>query len=79
MESTTSVPQQISYNVKQASIATGLSEYTIRLAVRENRLAARYNNSQIIIEAESLVLFVRSLPSERQVHRDCAANEPGAA
>lgn len=79
MESTIPVPQQISYNVKQASAATGLSEYTIRRAIRENDLAARYNGSQIIIEAESLVLYVRSLPSERQVHRDCAANEPGAA
>lgn len=75
MESTNPVPQQISYNVKQASAATGLSEHTIRREIRENRLAARYNGSQILIEAESLARFVRSLPSERQVHRECAANE----
>jgi hypothetical protein len=79
MEPTIPVPQQISYNVKQASAATGLSDYAIRHAIREGKLAARYLGDKILIEAESLVLFIRSLPSERQVHRDCAATERGVA
>ncbi|WP_280499419.1 helix-turn-helix domain-containing protein [Nocardia cyriacigeorgica] len=66
--------QQISYNVKQAAEATGMSEWTIRKLVRENKLAARYNGSQILVDAESLATYYRSLPSERQVERECAAN-----
>lgn len=66
--------QQISYNVKQAAEATGMSEWTIRDLVRKHKLAARYNGSQILVDAESLASYYRSLPSERQVERECAAN-----
>ncbi|AHH22127.1 hypothetical protein NONO_c73710 [Nocardia nova SH22a] len=68
------VPVQISYSVAQAAAATGMSEWTIRKLVREHRLAARYLNSQILIDPESLASFYKSLPSERQVERECAAN-----
>ncbi|MBF6416907.1 MerR family transcriptional regulator [Nocardia cyriacigeorgica] len=67
-------PRQISYNTRQAAEATGMSEWMIRKLVRENKLAARYNGSQILVDAESLATYYRSLPSERQVERDCAAN-----
>ncbi|AXK88878.1 DNA binding domain-containing protein, excisionase family [Nocardia farcinica] len=68
------LPHQISYNVRQAAAATGMSEWTIRKLVRENQIAARYLGSQILIDPESLAQFFRSLPSERQVERECAAN-----
>ncbi|MBF6133486.1 helix-turn-helix domain-containing protein [Nocardia otitidiscaviarum] len=67
-------PKQISYNTRQASEATGLAESTLRKLVREGHIAARYFGSSILIDAESLALYYRSLPSERQVERECAAN-----
>ncbi|MGV9818381.1 helix-turn-helix domain-containing protein [Nocardia xishanensis] len=66
--------QQISYNPRQAAEATGLSEHTIRRLVRENKIAARYYGSSVLVDAESLTRFYRSLPSERQIDRECAAN-----
>ncbi|MFC9892140.1 hypothetical protein ACFVMC_00460 [Nocardia sp. NPDC127579] len=71
-------PQQISYNVRQAFEATGISEPSLRRLVREAKIAARYFGSTILIDAESLAGYVRSLPSERQIDRECAANR-GAA
>ena len=68
------VPAQISYSVAQAAAATGMSEWTIRKLVREHKLAARYNGSQILIDADSLKSLYDSLPSERQIERECAAN-----
>ncbi|WP_433734871.1 helix-turn-helix domain-containing protein (plasmid) [Nocardia sp. CA-129566] len=66
--------QQISYSVAQAHTATGLSESTLRRLVREGQIAARYYGAKILIDAESLRRYYESLPSERQVDRDCAAN-----
>ncbi|WP_158607951.1 helix-turn-helix domain-containing protein [Nocardia panacis] len=74
----TPVAVQISYSVKQAAAATGMSEWTIRDLVRRNRLAARYAGSQILVDAESLASYYNSLPSERQVERECAANRRSA-
>lgn len=67
-------PKQISYNVQQAHIATGIGESTLRRLVRENAIAARYMGSTILIDAESLARYYATLPSERIVERDCAAN-----
>lgn len=78
MSAPDTVLQQISYNVKQAAEATGLAESTIRRLVREGLIAARYHGSTILIDADDLARYYRSLPSERQVERDCAANR-GAA
>lgn len=68
-------PKQISYSTRQALDATGLSEHTIRQLVRDGKIAARYYGSKLLIDAESLERFYRSLPSQRVVERDCAANE----
>lgn len=70
--------QQISYNTRQAALATGLAESTLRKLVREGKIAARYYGSTILIDAEDLARFYRALPSERQVEVECAANR-GAA
>lgn len=66
--------QQISYNVRQAHEATGIGESTLRSLVRKGHLAARYLGSTLLIDAEDLMRFYSSLPSERQVERDVAAN-----
>lgn len=67
-------PQQISYNVHQGFVATGIAETTLRRLVREGKIAARYHGSTILIDAQSLASYYNSLPSERVVERDCAAN-----
>lgn len=70
-----SLPQQISYNVRQAAEATGIGESTLRRMVREGKLAARYLGATVLIDAKSLVRVYESLPSEKQVERnDVAAN-----
>ncbi|PKV80852.1 helix-turn-helix domain-containing protein [Nocardia fluminea] len=68
------VPVQISYNTRQAAAATGIAESTLRQLVRQGKLAARYNGASILIDAEDLARYYRSLPSERQVDIECAAN-----
>lgn len=67
-------PQQISYNVKQAAVASGIAETTLRRLVRQGQIAARYMGSTILIDAQSLSRYYASLPSERVVERDCTAN-----
>lgn len=67
-------PRQISYNVHQAFLATGIAESTLRRLVRKGEIAARYHGSTILIDAESLARYYADLPSERVVERDCAAN-----
>lgn len=69
--------RQISYSVRQASEATGIAESTIRQLVREGHLAARYLGSKILVDAVDLDRYYRSLPSERQVEREVAANRGG--
>lgn len=65
---------KISYSVQQAHEATGIAESTLRQLVRHGHLAARYLGSKILIDADDLVRYYRSLPSERQVEREVAAN-----
>jgi excisionase family DNA binding protein len=65
---------QISYSVRQAYEATGIAEWTLRRLVRENKIPARYLGATILIDAEALKRFFQSLPSERQVEREVAAN-----
>jgi hypothetical protein len=72
------LPQQISYNVRQAFEATGIAETTLRRLVRESKLAARYMGQTILIDADSLARYYRALPSERQVDREVAANRGDA-
>lgn len=70
----TAALQQISYNVRQAHDATGIGESTLRQLVRKGHIAARYLGSSILIDADDLLRYYNSLPSERQVDRDVAAN-----
>ncbi|NNH73828.1 helix-turn-helix domain-containing protein [Nocardia uniformis] len=58
----------------QAYEATGIGESTLRSLVRQGHLAARYYGSRVLIDAESLRRYYNSLPSERQVDREVAAN-----
>lgn len=62
---TAPVPQQISYSPKQAAVATGLGESTIRRLVSKGKIAARFYGTSVLVDAHSLSRFVRSLPSER--------------
>lgn len=73
----TQAPKQISYSVKQAHEATGISEHRLRQLVREHKLAARYLGATVLIDAQSLARYYEQLPSERQVERECAANGGG--
>ncbi|PPJ31870.1 hypothetical protein C5E45_32795 [Nocardia nova] len=72
--STEPMPEQISYSVESASVATGISESRIRRLVREGKLAARYLGATVLIDAESLRALYNSLPSQKQVDREVAAN-----
>lgn len=71
-------PQQISYSVQQAHAATGISEASLRRLVREGKLAARYFGVTVLIDAADLARYVRRLPSERVVDRECAVNRERA-
>lgn len=69
------VPKQISYSTEQAHHATGISVWKLRRLIRDGLLAARYLGDTVLIDAEDLQRLYDSLPSTRQVQRDCAANE----
>lgn len=55
----------ISYSVKGAAEATGLSDTVIRLAINSGDLAARYPNTKAIIEHHELERWVQSMPTEK--------------
>lgn len=55
----------VSYDIPSAALATGLSETTLRDAVRRGDLAALYSGTKLVIEREELQAFIRALPSER--------------
>lgn len=46
---------KLAYNIQEAAEATGYSTDTIRRALRNNDLSARYANSKPVILAEELV------------------------
>lgn len=55
---------QISYSVAQAAEAVGLSERTVRDAIKDSYLTARYLNTKAIIRHEDLEAWIDKLPSE---------------
>jgi len=55
---------QLAYNFEQAATATGYSVDTIRRAVRNNELTARYANSKPVILASELESWLEALPTE---------------
>ncbi|WP_433597900.1 helix-turn-helix domain-containing protein [Nocardia sp. CA-135953] len=68
----------LAYTPAQATQIVPIAESSVRRLVREGKLAARYYGSAVLIDAVSLESFWRSLPSERQVDRECAANRRAA-
>lgn len=59
----------VSYDIPGAAMATGLSETTLRDAVRRGDLAAHYSGTKPVIEREELRAFILALPSERRPRR----------
>jgi excisionase family DNA binding protein len=55
---------QISYTVAQAAEQVGLSERTLKEAIKDSRLAARYMNTKAIIRHEDLAEYIDRLPAE---------------
>lgn len=56
--------QKLSYNWVEAAEATGYSVDTIRRAVRNNQLTARYANSKPVILVSELTEWLESLSTE---------------
>lgn len=57
---------RLAYTIPEAAAAVGLSERTIRDAIRRGDIAPRYLGSKPIIPAEELHDWLLSLPTERK-------------
>ena len=55
---------KLAYSLEEAETATGYSQRTLRRAIAENQLVARYANSKPVITAEELTNWLNSLPTE---------------
>jgi len=55
---------KIAYSIEEAAAAVGYSTDSIRRAIRNNDLVARYANSKPIILASELQEWAESLPTE---------------
>lgn len=55
---------RIAYTVADAAEMVGYSERTLKQAIYDGNLAARYANSKAIIRHEDLAAWVDSLPAE---------------
>ena len=64
----------LAYSPAQAAQVLPIAESSIRRLVREGKIHARYFGSSILIDADALTAFYHSLPTEKQVERECAAN-----
>lgn len=58
------LPVRLAYSIVEAAAATGYSTDTIRRAIRNNDLTARYANSKPVILAGELQSWLESLPTE---------------
>jgi len=58
--------QAVSFDIPGAALATGLSETTLRDAVRRGDLAAHYSGTKPVIDRDELRAFIRALPSEKR-------------
>jgi len=56
---------RLAFNFEQAAEAVGYSVDTIRRAVRNHELTARYANSKPVILASELEAWLESLPTEQ--------------
>jgi excisionase family DNA binding protein len=55
---------KVSYSIEEAAEATGYSTDTIRRALRNNDLTARYANTKPVILATELREWLEALPTE---------------
>lgn len=55
---------KVSYSIEEAAEATGYSTDTIRRALRNNDMTARYANSKPVILATELTDWLEALPTE---------------
>jgi hypothetical protein len=55
---------KLSYSIEEAAESTGYSTDTIRRAIRNSDLTARYANSKPVILASELADWLGSLPTE---------------
>jgi hypothetical protein len=55
---------KISFSIEEAAEASGYSTDTIRRAIRNSDLTARYANSKPVVLASELTSWLESLPTE---------------
>lgn len=55
---------KLAYSLEEAEAATGYSQRTIRRAITDHQLVARYANSKPVITADELKAWLDSLPTE---------------
>lgn len=55
----------VAYSLEGASAATGLAITKLKARIRENKLTARYEGKDILIERAELERFIAELPQER--------------
>ena len=55
---------KIAFSIEEAAAAVGYSTDTIRRAIRNNDLTARYANSKPIVMASELTAWLESQPTE---------------
>lgn len=60
---------KIGYSIYEAAEATGVSDATIRRAIRDGYLAAYYPTSRAVILREELVAWIKASPAERRERR----------
>ena len=56
----------VSFDLPGAAVATGLSEYTLREAIRKRDLIVNYYGTKPLILRDELQRFVADLPTERK-------------
>ena len=60
---TTTTP--VAYSLLDACAAVGLSERTVRDAIKRGDLAVRYAGRKVLIRADDLAAWVDAMPSSR--------------
>jgi len=55
---------KIAYNLKEAAVAAGVSESTLRRAISNNDLIAHYPTSKPVIKVDELNAWIDNTPTE---------------
>jgi excisionase family DNA binding protein len=55
-------PNTLTVSVRDAALATSLSEFEVRKLVNDGTLPARRNGRRVLIEYSGLEAYIRSLP-----------------